>query len=199
MKIKKKKDIDYFMGLDFAVILKNIGNRYYLLIPELSITADGDELGEAYQKLNNNKKKYFENIIMLNAIDTVAEPVSTTLRSRFIGDWLNFLLKILSIAIIFAVVIISIQLPLTAFMNNRINEIEYNMNRWIHKAETRVLGIPGKIIRVSAERLKSMPNKEKEELRLQLKQLVEELKPFLNEINLIYNEKNSNAENNVID
>ena len=61
--MNQKKDLKYFMSLDYNLILREEKGKYYLFLPDLSLIVEGSNLEKTYKKLEKEKARYFKNII----------------------------------------------------------------------------------------------------------------------------------------
>ncbi|PIS09191.1 hypothetical protein COT75_02940 [Candidatus Beckwithbacteria bacterium CG10_big_fil_rev_8_21_14_0_10_34_10] len=168
--MNKKKNLNYFMNLDYNLILKKTKDKYYLFMPELSLMVENKSLDGAYKDLEREKEKYFKNIIKLKAEDTVRKPVGLTVRKKLFNELTLFFVKFLIILFAFLLVFLS-TLPLII----------------------RSLGqLPNKVTEVVtslSDRLEAMPDENKEKLRLKLKQMAKELKPMTDELKILWEDE----------
>ena len=67
----KKKDLDYYMSLQYEVILKKRKRGFALYIPELAIVEEDENLQKAYEKLKSEKNNYFKNYV--NALFSITQ------------------------------------------------------------------------------------------------------------------------------
>jgi len=174
--MNKQRDLEYFLKLNYSVILRKENGFYYLFIPDLSIIVEDRDLGEAYTKLEKEKETYFRRIIEMNAGDTIKEPTPILLRKKISLDLIMFSIKALIIAIIFAVVIIASQPILDSFISHELMTLRL-------KAKTLMLELPAKV----DAKLKSLTPEQKQAFRLQLRNMIQEAKPFINELQLLWN------------
>jgi hypothetical protein len=178
--MNKKKDLEYFLKLNYSVIFIKENDFYCLFIPDLYIIVDDRDLGGAYTKLEKEKETYFRRIIEMNAQDTIKEPTPVLLRKKISLDLIMFSIKTLIIAITFAVVIIASQPILDSFISHELMTLRL-------KAKTLMLQLPAKV----DSKLKSLTPEQKQAFRLQLKSMVQEVKPFVNELQLLWNNEGS--------
>jgi hypothetical protein len=178
--MNKQKDLEYFLKLNYSVILRKENGFYYLFIPDLSIIVEDRDLGMAYTKLEKEKEAYFRRIIEMDAQDTIKEPASVLLRRKIPLDLFMFFIKTLIIAVTFTVVIIASQPVLDSFISHELLTLRL-------KAKTFMLEFPAKV----DSKLKSLTPEQKEAFRLQLRSMVGELRPFVSELRLLWNNESS--------
>lgn len=163
----KKKDFNYFKNLKYSVILTKVKNKYVLFIPELSLIVEDTSLLEAYKKLEKEKEKYFKNIILLKAEETVKEPTPLLIRKKIFIDLFTFFIKTLIVIFIIALVLL-ISLP------------------YISK---RIKNLPNKsadLIVEFSEKLNNMPEENKQKIQKSIKDMVKELKPYSDEVRVLW-------------
>jgi hypothetical protein len=185
--MNEEKDLNYFMNLNYDVVLRKKGDDYYLFIPELSVIAYGKELDEAYKKLNIAKEEFFRNIIDLKLQDTVNEPVGIKIRKKHYHEIFQYLMKVLVTFLLFVVIFIIIFLPVLSsfekFVSNTISSV------------------PEKILSKTAAKIEykltNMTEKEKEETRLRIKGMVSALKPFADEIRILFEDEKKTTRKSV--
>lgn len=185
--MNEEKDLKYFMNLNYDVVLRKKGDDYYLFVPELSVITCGKELDEAYKKLNMEKEKFFRNIIDLKLQDTVNEPAGIKIRKKHYHEIFQYLMKVLVTFLLFVVIFIIIFLPVLSsfekFVNNTISSV------------------PEKILSKTAAKieykLNNMTEKKKEETRMRIKGMVSALKPFADEIRILFEDEKKTTRKSV--
>lgn len=180
----KEKNLEYFMGLEYAVLMKKVGEVCCAFIPELSLFAEGKSASEAYEKLEQEKIKYFKRVLAIDAGDTVMEPAAVRIRKRFLEDLLIFGSKTLVVAVIFGI-FLSLFLPvIDVFITTRLSPIK--------SLESVIRQIEGK--------LSNMSEKDQEKAKIKLRKIAENIKPLVTEIKVIFEDDskivNSKKKNN---
>ena len=174
--MKVDKDLSYFMNLKYYVILRYQNGLYYLFIPELSIIIEDENLGNAYDKLEEEKKQYFSKMINSNSTDAINEPNLTAIKNRFLSELPLFCAKVFVVILIcislFGAIVIG-TLPV-------VGSIAYEMPTKVRKFTAAVVK---KIIYTK------ISDKRKQEMRVQFRKILHELKPFVDDINTILLEK----------
>lgn len=174
----KQKSLDYFMKLNYSPILKKIGNRYYLFIPELSLITEEDDLKVAYEKLEEEKARYFKRAIDLGIQDTVKEPISVAATKRVISGLFAFFMKTLIVSLVCITIFIGSLSIISGFMN-----------RIVDQGLTRTKNIVIERLARVYYKLDDMSEREKENLRLRLKKAVENIKPYTDEIKVLWKDE----------
>jgi len=177
--MNKQKDLTYYKKLNYDIILKKINDDYYLFIPELSLIVEEKSLSEAYEKLEKEKEKFFKKIIELNAIDTVREPAPVMFRKKLFTDLAMFFTKTLIIISICSAAFIGTLPFVNAFVANRISGIPGD-------------AIKGLVTNLSYRlnyKLNNMTREDKEKMRLELRKTIKEIKPFVDEIKVLFKDE----------
>ena len=174
----KQKDLDYYMNMNYDVVIKKKNERYYLIIEELSIIVDGDTLNEAYEKLYKEKEKYFKKAIESDALHFVKEPQHYVKREKLFRDLPQFFVKVLIIAVIFA------------FMSNIvigsiIGKLSFNIGELVSNSINQIALNSLKQLRILNNRFTTTSERRKEEIRLRLRQKVRQIKPFVDELRVL--------------
>lgn len=169
-KSTKKKNLTYFMNLEYGLILKRVKNKYYLFLPELSLIAEGKSLDGVYKNLERQKQRYFKNIIKLDAVDTVKKPLALAVRKKLFNELILFFVKALLVFFALLLVLLS-SLPL----------ILHSLGQFPNKATETVVSF--------SDRLEAMPEENKKELQLKLRQIAKELKPMTDELKILWEDK----------
>ncbi len=172
----KNKDLQYFKNLNYTVILKRKGGFYYCFIPELSLIAQGKDVNEACKNLENEKEHYFKNMIESDNQDMVQEPLPLRARNKLLGELGMFFAKTFSVVSITTVFVLA-SLPF-------VNDVFVN----------RLTRIPSQIkigVIKFADKLENMSDKDKEELRLKIRKIRQEVQPFLDELKAPAEDKNA--------
>ncbi len=94
-------ELEKLMNLDYDVILKIIGGKFYLIINELSIIVEGKSIGEAYNKLESKKKEYFSKIIEFGTTEMIQKPKKKLHKKMFFSNLFPFFIKTVIIAGVF--------------------------------------------------------------------------------------------------
>jgi len=93
----KQEKLDYLNALQYSIILKKKGEKFSLIIPELSLVVLNENLDRAYSELFEEKQKLFSNILDSELEDEIQRPK----RSMYYHDTLRqlklFIYKLLII------------------------------------------------------------------------------------------------------
>ena len=173
--MNQQKDLEYFMKLNYNVILKRKDSYYYLFIPELSIIVENEDLDEAYKKLEKDKVLYFKKVIKLDAQDTVKEPMHLVERGKLFSDLSAFFIKVCLITFVFLITIFASLPFVDSFVVHRISQLPVTLIR----------EIPNKIF----NKIENMSVEKKEQRILELRKMVQQLKPFIDEVHILFDDK----------
>ena len=175
----KERNLAYFMGLRYDVLLKKVKDTYCAFIPELSLFVEGKSASEAYENLEQEKAQYFKRVLAVDAEDTVIEPLVVTRRKRFKEELLQFAGKTLIVGLIFGVILSVLFPSIDAFVNSRINPIK----------------IGGVMIRQVNKKFSGMSELEQEKIRMQIRGILQKIKPFVDEVRMVFDDKNNDTLN----
>ncbi|OGD63369.1 hypothetical protein A2160_02700 [Candidatus Beckwithbacteria bacterium RBG_13_42_9] len=170
--MKKVKDLIYYMKLNYSVLLKKTKKSYYLFIPELSLIAEDKNLNTAYKKLEEEKRKYFKQILELNAQETIKEPLPIVIKNKLLAELVTFFLKtVIVLALLFILFVASFP-----FFRQIPNLALNSLIQFSNKATTN---------------LKNTPPQEKEKELTNLREVIQDIKPFTDEIKVLWKNENS--------
>ena len=174
--MSKEKNYDYFMSLNYDAVLRKKNKDYCLFIPELSIIGCGRSLGDADENLLKEKEKYFRNIIEFNLAETVNEPASVKIRKKQYQEIGQYFLKML-LAFLFIVVLSTVLfIPV-------LSSFEKAITRMVVTMPERVL--PKAVAKID-DKLSMMTEADKEEIRLRIKNIISNIKPYTDEIKILF-------------
>ncbi len=164
----KARDLQYFMKINYTVILRRKGDLYYSFIPELSLIAEGKDANEACKKLENEKEVYFKRMIESGNQEMIKEPLPLRARNKLLEELGMFFAKtFIAGALITVFVLGSLPFVDDVLIGRRLNQI------------------PTKI-RVAAEhyvdKLAAMSPEDREQTRQKLRKIIQEIRPFLDEL-----------------
>lgn len=171
------------MTLNYDIVMRSKGDEFCMFIPELSVIASGRSTNETYDNLLAEKEKYFNNVLEFDLEGTVVEPRTVNIKRKQRYELPRFALKTLIVLVLFVVVFAALFLPIyTSFER---------------AAKYAVATLPEKVISgvliTTENKLKSMSEKEKEEARLRIRNIVTGLKPYAEEIRALFQEEKKNS------
>ncbi len=100
----KKKDLVYYKGLEYTVQLKRRKDRFLLYIPELAIVEEDKDLNRAYEKLCEEKERYFSELIENDYQEYIKEPQGVRPVKEFAGQIYLFLFKMALVCLVLGVI-----------------------------------------------------------------------------------------------
>lgn len=165
------KDLDYFVGLGYDVVVRKKNDNFCLLIPELTVMAYGKSVSEAYENLVKEKEKYFRNIVEFDLEETVKMPVAMTIRPEHSHEIAQFIKKALIIFVLIVIFFTGLTIPVLSSVQNIINRT--------------AASIPENVVKLESK-LANMNDKEKEEVRMKIRNAVTNLKPFTDEFRVLF-------------
>jgi predicted RNase H-like HicB family nuclease len=177
--MKNSKDVNYYKKLNYNVILKKIDSNYYLFIPELSLIVQGKSLDEAYGRLEIEKENCFKKAADMDVLNTIKEPEPVMFRKKLFVDLAMFFTKTLIIISICSAAFIGTLPFVNAFVANRISGIPGD-------------AIKGLVTNLSYRlnyKLNNMTEEDKEKMKLELRKTIKEIKPFVDEIKVLFKDE----------
>lgn len=178
-----KKELEYYLHLEYETVLKESGGSCFLISPDLGIVGKGENFSEAYESFQSSRRLYFEEMLTSNSEDYIPQPNKKQLRDKLKHNYYPFFLKLLFASVVFIVLTL---LPFSLF-NSLVEEIPDKL-----KASTEVFRKPEPYIIEGLKKFNSEMEKidpEKKSMILdELKKAVENLKPFTNEVGALFNE-----------
>ncbi|MCE5250886.1 hypothetical protein LLG96_11760, partial [bacterium] len=155
--------------------------QYYLIIPDLSLFAEGNTLPAAYELMEREKERYFQNIVKSNSWDMVKEPSNTFQIGTNIKKIMPFLLKLSSSVIVIGLIIMLIG----GFFFNRLELVVTN-------SMGNVLSTGYTFIREKNHEFNVMTEEERQEYKILIRKKMLQIKPFADEIKILW--ENTNPE-----
>jgi len=179
--MEKKKDLSYYTQLNYDIIIRNHGNLYYLVIPELSLIVESEDLSDAYKKLEKEKKQLFSDMISAESEDVINEPRSIVIKKNLFSELPLFCIKILLVFFVcislLGVIFIG-TLPLA--------------NSLITRIPTRIMASTHTFVIKAKTKLTNLTDDEKQKLRMQYRRLLHEIKQFIDDAKAVFEEKTDN-------
>lgn len=166
-----ERNLEYFKRLNYNVVLKKKGDCFVLFIPDLCCMGEDASMEKAYEKLELEKEKYFQEMIESGSQSYIREPEAVKLnKSNLLNNLLPFLIKLLIIGL---VGVVGMQVAVT-----RIKSAERKISKNALSAVTNL-----------NNKLKGMSPEKKEEIRMELRETVQNVKPFVDEIKVLIEDK----------
>ena len=180
--MKRDRDIDYFMELNYASIMRIVKGQCYVFVPELSIIAKGKSPNEAYEAMEQQKREYFTRVVVLGVQESVEEPRPIAARRRINADFGVFSIKCLILSIIFAGILLISVFSLDKLVVDRMGEFRSSINAWISE------DLPNATISAVTARLRELSDESNEQQRDELKRSIRQLKPYIDELKVMFEE-----------
>lgn len=162
-----EKDLEYYKKLPYDIILRKKGDQFVLFIPELCCIEEDASIEKAYKKLELEKEKYFKEIIEISSQSYIREPGAIKYKkSNLFNSLLPFMIKLVIIIVVGVVV-----------MQVAVVKLKSSERKISKKAQNVITDINNK--------LKKMPPEKKEEIKKELREIVQNVKPFVDEIKVL--------------
>ena len=169
MEEANKDIVEHFQNLDYDVIVKRRRGMFVVIINELSLIAKDVSLDNAYKKIEIEKGKYFKEMIELDLGKSINEPKGRKGTKAISSDLRRFVAKC-------AIVLLMIGLVGMVGVSGGKHFIssQYILSK--------VRGFGHQI----SKKIENMPEIRKAELKTKLHKSIEELKPFVDEFKILW-------------
>lgn len=163
------------MNVDYQIIVRKNRKGFFLIVPKLNLIAKGDDIQSAYQNLENEKRNLFKKYIEIGAKDQMPLP----LKHSPILFFTKMAIIVLSIVILMNLAVVGAKYT-------------YMLARRQVEKELRYFGgnIKNKItidaVKNLAQRLQDTSPESRQELLANLRIIVNELKPFIDELRPLF-------------
>ena len=176
---KNNKDLEYYKKLQYEVITKKRKNRFEVIIPELAIIEEDESLEKAYKKLELEKEKYFQTMIENGYQDYIKEPEGGKIKKEYIPDLTNYLIKLtITVLVIIFLGVVGMKVTL--------DKVEHETRSILSiRPENTFRELLDGSCRIR-DMISNIPDERKEELKLELRKTVKEIKPFFDEFRPLF-------------
>ncbi|MFC1574218.1 hypothetical protein ACFL30_03460 [Candidatus Latescibacterota bacterium] len=143
--MNEKKDISYFMNLNYEVILKKKDNLYCLIVPELSLVVTDENLESGYEKLREEKEAFFKKIIELNALEKVNEPSGEKKQTKLIpgiDELVPLCIKTLAVTATIAFVLFIVSVFIVPMFNPLGKSFNNSLSQGVNTAVSSLKNMP---------------------------------------------------------
>ena len=193
---EKHKDLEYFRKLQYEVLVKKVKRRFIVFIRELAMVEEDESLDKAYEKLESQKEKYFQEMIENEYQDYIKGPkgrkiVKTSIFN--ISDLTNYLIKLTITAVIIAILgFVGMRVTLekvrheTQNIVNIVDEFKRAKRSYIDNAPEIIIGQSRNLARRLIIGIDNMPDEKKEKRRLILREAIKQAKPFFDEFRVLF-------------
>ena len=168
-----ERNLDDFMGLEYATFLHERENKYFLAVADLNLIAEGSTVEEAHKRLRNMKREFFESHIQFDGGKRIPLPEEMRETSRFRGDLMPFVTKAAIVAVVGGLLVASANISLVYTLESTPKKVAQNAGKYMLRKATKEL-------EKFAEK-EITPAKE-EKLRVSLRKAVKKLQPLRNEL-----------------
>lgn len=183
----KKNELSYYTQLNYDVIIRNHDNLFYLVIPELSLVVESEELNNAYEKLEKEKKQFFADMISAKSEDAINEPRSKVIKKNFFSELPIFCIKIMIIFFVCTSLLGVLFIGTLPFANSIVTGIPRKAVISVHAITTKVNA-----------KLTNLTSDQKLKMRMQFRKFLLEAKPFIEDIKTVFVEKNENEKDQIM-
>ncbi len=175
-----EQDLKYYTKLNYDVVIRKRGDVFVLHLPELLFIEEDESLENAYKKIELKKEKYFQEMIESGYQDLIKVPkpekVAPSIHENFYVKRISlFLIQLFVILLLFGILFQFVSIELE---KQRV-KFEKNLSS--------IKGI-GHISHLIVDKLDTMSEEKKEELRLRLRKIILHTKPFLDEFKILFEE-----------
>lgn len=173
--MEEKDRLEYYNQLTYQCVLKKKGNLFILLVPELQLVVEGESLEKAYEKMEKEKELYFKEMIRTDYTEYIQEPAKTKMNKTGTSPLLLFAAKFFTATLgILLIVILLGNLAVVTITPRIEDKVKAEVSRSKKKVKELLV------------RFHEMPEEEKEELRQDIRSAVKDLKPFIDELKVAF-------------
>jgi len=171
--------LEELKSLSYHTILKKKDQSFYLFIPELSIVAESTTLAGAYETLEDEKESYFKKMIAMDAENDIRKPAGLQMKRKLSEELLSFSIKILVVVFFLGALLIGSRFFVDHLVYERAVQLRSAVGAY-------VTGMPLVVLREYSTRFNRMTPDQKERLLAELRRLSLQLKPFIGEIRVLF-------------
>ena len=180
----KEEKVEYLNSLPYSVMLKQKKDRFYLIIPELSLVGVSDNLEEAYEELCDQKQKLLARLIDCEAEDEITLPRKTHAARDTFHQIKVFIYKLVIVCVIGGLALVTsgalianktTQISAADMLKNQIKSIIFEAERFIIYA----------------------PEDRKQERLKKIQRYIDELRPVIHEIQILLTSQANDGEENI--
>ena len=188
---EKHKDLEYFRELQYDVVVKKRKDRFIVFIPELAILCEDENLEKAYEKLEYEKEKYFQEMIANEYQDHIREPEGGKITKTSVANISNLAEYLIKLGITVVIVVIFGAVGMKVTLNkvrhetqnivNIVDEFKRAKRSYIDNAPEIIIGQSRNLANRLIYEINNMPDEKKEKIRLKLRETIKQVKPFFDE------------------
>ena len=170
---KNKDMLSYFLNLNYDVIVKRRQGVYIVVLKELSLIAKDERLDYAYKKIEMEKNKYIKEMIELGLSKSINKPKGEERTKAFSSVLYRF-------KAIFVIIFMLIGFVGIAGLIGYVGMVRA---KYLITSDF-ILSKGKAFARTVSVKIENMPEERKSELKNKLHKLLEQLKPFRDEIKI---------------
>ena len=188
---EKQKDLEYFRKLQYDVVVKKKKKRFIVFISELAILCEDENLEKAYEKLEYEKEKYFQEMIANEYQDDIREPEGGKITKGSVANISNLAEYLIKLGITVVIVVILGAVGMKVTLNkvrhetqnivNIVDEFKSAKRSYIDNAPEIIIGQSRNLVNRLIYEIDNMPDEKRELIRLKLKETIKQIKPILDE------------------
>lgn len=169
--MKNKKDLKYYLSLDYDNIVHKRKNKFVIYIDELCIVEEDENLQNAFEKVEQEKEAFFKKMIEEGYQDYIREPYAVKNEEKPYFSIQSLIPFFIKLSVIFFILLIAL-FPITKMLNPN-----YVISLTKGGASTVI------------NKINSMPEKNREALIQTLRETIRNTKPFIDEFKVLLDEK----------
>ena len=171
----RQEKLEYLNSIQYNVSVKEKNNKFFLIIPELSIIAVGADLTKVYEDLNSQKQKYFTRLLASDSEEQIILPSSFENVKKTFNDLKIFIYKMLII-----LMVLTLTISFTgALLSNKIASVPERLS----DSATR---ITKNIILGTKKSIVDAPEQTQQERLEKIHEFVVALRPMVQELETIF-------------
>lgn len=180
----KEKNLDYFNNIKYDVVIKKRGNKFFLYLPELSLVEEDENLDKAYEKLESEKVKYFQDMIKMEAQDEIIEPTKLIKSGKkLLESLVLFSGKLAIVLFISGVAFLFLYIQVKPIWQSI-----FQMTQLISKPDI-IIDKTANYLNQMVIKINEMPEIRKKRIRSKMREILRQAKSFFDEIKLLFEDK----------
>jgi len=180
----KEEKIEYLNSLPYSVMLKQKADSFYAIIPELCLVGVSDNLEEAYEELGKQKQEIFTRLTDCEAEDQIVLPRKTEAKRDTFHQIKMFIYKLIIVCVICGFTLITSG----ALITNKIAGISV--------ADILKMQIRSVVSNAELSLVYATEDRKQERLK-KLRLYIEELRPLIQEIQMLFTPQVNDREQNI--
>ncbi|MGJ3259981.1 MAG: hypothetical protein ACFE0S_10295 [Rhodospirillales bacterium] len=168
-------ELDAYLALDYPLEVHRVGARFYVTQPELNLTADADNLSDAYDDIERQRKAMFEHHAAVGTLSSLPLPRKVKMRREL----MPFFIKLGAVALVAVLLFSAASISFSYALRDPLRKVTQRTAR----------AAMDNIAAELTEFANDPQSKEREErIRLAIRAALPKLKPYVDELRPLFDE-----------